>query len=77
MNTSGGNNCECHKCITNKELKINVGQLGKIPINVVKMIVCDECGNKRCPKASDHNLNCTGSNEVNQSGSVYCYDYGT
>lgn len=35
------------------------------------MILCPECGNKRCPKASDHELSCTGSNEPGQSGSVY------
>lgn len=35
------------------------------------MIVCTECGNKRCPKASDHALACTGSNEPGQDGSVY------
>jgi DNA-directed RNA polymerase subunit RPC12/RpoP len=36
-----------------------------------RMILCPECGNKRCPKASDHQLDCTGSNEPNQPGSVY------
>lgn len=36
-------------------------------------IVCSECGNKRCPKASDHTLSCTGSNEPNQPGSDFQY----
>ncbi|WP_419637208.1 hypothetical protein, partial [Thiolapillus sp.] len=36
-----------------------------------KMILCPECGNKRCPHASDHRLACTGSNEPGQPGSVY------
>ena len=35
------------------------------------MIVCPSCGNKRCPKASDHLLACTRSNEPGQPGSVY------
>ena len=35
------------------------------------LIVCPTCGNKRCPKASDHELACTGSNEPGQAGSVY------
>lgn len=35
------------------------------------MIVCVECGNKRCPRAADHRLECTGSNEPNQPGSDY------
>ncbi len=36
-----------------------------------RMILCPTCGNKRCPKASDHRLSCTGSNEPGQEGSVY------
>ena len=35
------------------------------------MILCPICGNKRCPKASNHELECTGSNEPGQEGSVY------
>jgi len=34
-------------------------------------IVCKTCGNKRCPKATDHRLECTGSNEPGQPGSRY------
>ena len=36
-----------------------------------KFIVCSICGNKRCPKATDHNLECTGSNASGQPGSDY------
>ena len=36
-----------------------------------RMILCPICGNKRCPKASDHKLDCTGSNEPGQAGSRY------
>ena len=32
------------------------------------MIVCTECGNKRCPRASWHGNACTGSNEPQQGG---------
>lgn len=35
------------------------------------MIVCNLCGNKRCPHATDHNLACTQSNEPGQPGSRY------
>ena len=35
------------------------------------MIVCKVCGNKRCPKATNHRNKCTGSNEPDQPGSVY------
>jgi hypothetical protein len=37
----------------------------------VRMFLCPTCGNKRCPKANDHRLNCTGSNEPGQEGSDY------
>lgn len=35
------------------------------------MFLCPTCGNKRCPKASDHRLACTDSNEPGQKGSIY------
>ena len=34
-------------------------------------IVCPDCGNKRCPRATHHDHACTGSNEMGQPGSVY------
>lgn len=33
-----------------------------------RMIACPRCGNKRCPKAIDHDYQCTGSNEPGQVG---------
>jgi hypothetical protein len=62
--------CECHRCIKEKDLRDPSGML---PLSMSKMILCAECGNKRCPKASDHMLACTGSNELGQSGSVYAH----
>lgn len=35
------------------------------------MVVCDLCGNKRCPHATDHRHECTRSNEPGQAGSVF------
>lgn len=35
------------------------------------MMLCVECGNKRCPKATNHDHACSGSNEPGQIGSVY------
>lgn len=35
------------------------------------MYVCKTCGNKRCPKANNHELECTRSNEPGQPGSAY------
>jgi hypothetical protein len=61
--------CECHACI--KEFKLKALDHMEWPLDLVKMIVCPTCGNKRCPKASDHRLACTGSNERGQPGSIY------
>lgn len=36
-----------------------------------RMIVCSECGNKRCPHATNHIFACTNSNEVGQAGSSW------
>ena len=38
---------------------------------VTTMIVCQLCGNKRCPMATDHRLLCTASNDSGQQGSLY------
>lgn len=38
------------------------------------MLLCLDCGNKRCPKASDHRNRCTRSNAVGQPGSRYSID---
>lgn len=35
------------------------------------MVLCQDCGNKRCPKAAHHENGCTGSNEPGQPGSIY------
>lgn len=69
--TDGGEKCECHKCILAKKLSVDIPGLGKVALSAAKMILCGECGNKRCPKASDHDLDCTDSNEPGQPGSVY------
>jgi Zn finger protein HypA/HybF involved in hydrogenase expression len=37
----------------------------------VYMRLCPDCGNKRCPKATNHTLECTGSNDSGQTGSIY------
>lgn len=36
-----------------------------------RFVVCSDCGNKRCPKATNHTLTCTGSNDPGQVGSIY------
>jgi Zn finger protein HypA/HybF involved in hydrogenase expression len=57
--------CWCHKCIEGKTTR------GGFPLSGMRMILCPTCGNKRCPKASDHDLPCTGSNFPGQPGSIY------
>ena len=57
----------CHKCSKGKPHP----DFEFMPLSSFVMILCKDCGNKRCPKASDHNLQCTGSNEPGQIGSVY------
>jgi hypothetical protein len=46
---------------------------GTSPLNPIGMpfIACKSCGNKRCPKATDCELACTGSNAPGQPGSIY------
>lgn len=39
--------------------------------NYPGMMLCSTCGNKRCPKAANHENACTGSNEPGQPGSNY------
>jgi hypothetical protein len=36
-----------------------------------RYFLCETCGNKRCPHATDHRNACTGSNEPGQDGSDY------
>jgi hypothetical protein len=36
-----------------------------------RMFLCPECGNKRCPRATDHREPCSGSNDAGQLGSRY------
>ena len=37
----------------------------------MRMIVCQICGNKRCPHATNHIYECTNSNEPGQKGSSW------
>lgn len=55
----------CFTCLTGKRDAFGA------PLTASRMILCPTCGNKRCPKATDHRLDCTGSNEPGQAGSRY------
>jgi glycerol-3-phosphate cytidylyltransferase len=58
--------CRCYKCL---EQQIDPNTL--LPLTMNTFIVCPDCGNKRCPRATDHTLACTNSNEPGQQGSRY------
>ena len=57
--------CWCYNCLY--EIKDERGW----PVTMSTFIVCPDCGNKRCPRSTDHNLACTCSNEPGQPGSRY------
>ena len=57
--------CYCRKCLDGK-----VNESG-IPVASTMFIVCKTCGNKRCPRANDHENPCSGSNDPGQPGSAY------
>lgn len=52
--------CKCRRCVSDDPVYI-----------LSNMVVCNICGNKRCPHATDHELECTNSNEPGQKGSMY------
>lgn len=61
-----GERCHCAEC--QDQLDPWLDDLDAIQRG---MIICPECGNKRCPRASGHDFECTGSNEPGQFGSRY------
>ena len=54
----------CRDCLRNKTIN-------SMPVLLTRMVLCIICGNKRCPKATNHRLECTNSNELGQEGSDY------
>lgn len=74
------NQCPCRKCLEEAGITKTVSLTGENLMTLpgpnflpqfYGMIVCPTCGNKRCPHATDHNCDCTGSNEPGQEGSIY------
>lgn len=58
-------NCAaCYECLNDPSLGIRNPVLSR-------MILCPKCGNKRCPRATQHERPCSGSNEPGQKGSRY------
>lgn len=42
-----------------------------ITLEDMRFVACPQCGNKRCPRAHNHELACSGSNEPGQKGSSW------
>lgn len=58
--------CDCRQCIRDRE-DVRFG----LPREMTEFIVCQQCGNKRCPHATNHRNECTNSNVPGQPGSEY------
>lgn len=56
--------CSCFDCWQKRAA-------AKDEFQFMPFIVCSICGNKRCPHATNHLLQCTNSNEPGQKGSRY------
>lgn len=67
------NKCRCYECRKDEVVEYLDKNNQQYPITypMTRMILCPTCGNKRCPHATDHNLQCTGSNGPGQPGSRY------
>jgi len=59
--------CTCHRCENARMQHETVTE----KIMCRPFIVCETCGNKRCPKATDCDLDCSCSNDPGQTGSIY------
>lgn len=64
------NNCQCIQCLRDRNEGAEFGGIF-IPEEMQRMIVCQICGNKRCPHSTNHRNDCTGSNDNGQPGSIY------
>lgn len=63
--------CQCLQCLRDRKEGIEISLGLFIPAEAQRMVLCQICGNKRCPHATDHRHSCTGSNEPGQPGSTY------
>lgn len=71
MTTTAHEDPCCHKCFDKRKDRRVARIFGFIFEETRPFIACKICGNKRCPKATDCSLECTGSNDPGQKGSVY------
>lgn len=54
--------CWCYQCLDEPSM-------GPLSPALQRMIVCPQCGNKRCPRAASHDNACSGSNDPGLDGS--------
>ena len=64
--------CHCYRCDRERGVR---GEKTFWDLN--RMYVCPKCGNKRCPNATWHGADCTGSNAPGQAGSRYAVEWPT
>ena len=64
--------CWCARCESEAKARL-IASDELTPVQALSsfMHLCPDCGNKRCPRATDHRNACTGSNEPGQAGSAY------
>jgi hypothetical protein len=61
--------CQCIQCLRDRDER-NPG-IPTLPMETARMTLCANCGNKRCPRATNHRNECTNSNKPGQHGSIY------
>lgn len=61
---------DCYRCAYEQAAQTE-DAIGRALLLGGRMFLCPTCGNKRCPKATDHRHDCTDSNEPGQVGSNY------
>lgn len=67
---NAASSCTCYECWrTGKSEASSSGNF--LGVRMHSFIVCEICGNKRCPHATNHALPCTNSNVPGQPGSRY------
>lgn len=68
-------NCECRDCyfknITEIEKQNEHELIAPVWMLMQRVFLCEFCGNKRCPHATNHLNECINSNAVGQKGSAY------
>jgi len=68
--------CHCRRCDDErgdaKFASLDLGNGAHALMNFSsRFYLCETCGCKRCPHATDHRYACTNSNEPGQEGSIY------